>query len=183
MEQIPEFPIINSEITYLEMASRPILSRSDFGEYKLTLISKPNLSEYLAIYKAVGRDYNWNYRPGQTFQEINEILNSPLNMIYYFYHQDAPIGLAEIDWTDSLAPEIVHFGLTPEYLNKGIGKNFLNNLLLELWEKQIDRVWLSTCEMDHPKAINFYQQAGFKIVKTKIGEFRDYRNSKFYREA
>jgi hypothetical protein len=34
--------------------------------------------------------------------------------------------------------------------------------------------------MDHPKAIRFYEAAGFVPFKTKMGEFKDWRFTGFY---
>jgi hypothetical protein len=30
-----------------------------------------------------------------------------------------------------------------------------------------DRVWLHTCSLDHPSALNNYQRRGFKVYKTE----------------
>lgn len=34
--------------------------------------------------------------------------------------------------------------------------------------------------MDHPKAISFYEAAGFQTFKSKMGEFKDWRFIGFY---
>jgi hypothetical protein len=39
---------------------------------------------------------------------------------------------------------------------------------------------LSTCGLDHPKAVKFYEAAGFGVFKRTNGEFRDWRFTGFY---
>ena len=140
----------------------------------------PSVSIYLDVYRAVGRDYIWNYRPGQSHEEIEKIIRSSNTWLYYIFRKDEIVGLAEFDATQSGEVELVHFGLIPELLHKGIGRKVLNNLLHIIWSSDVKRVWLSTCGLDHPKAISFYERAGFKIFKTRMGEFADYRFSDFY---
>ena len=173
-------PIILSEVTYLEMCINPNLQITDLGKFKMQYQESPNVAEYLDIYRAVGRDYIWNYRPGQSIQEIEQLLKSIDSRLCYLYLNDRIVGLAELDVSNRRDVELVHFGLIPEFLNQGIGKLFLNNIIYEVWNSGVDRMWLSTCSLDHPKAIRFYQSAGFNIFKTRMGEFKDYRFSDFY---
>jgi hypothetical protein len=37
--------------------------------------------------------------------------------------------------------------------------------------------------MDHPKAVQFYENAGFAKFKTSVGEFKDWRFTGFYQMA
>lgn len=173
-------PVIQSEITYLEMLGKPSIEDVSLDEHSFQYISTPDVKTYLNLYREIGRDYIWNYRPGQTEQEIEQLIQSDNTRLYYLYDGQTAIGMAEIDCSKPDALEIVHFGLLPAYIDKGIGKKFFAKTLQELWQGNVRRVWLSTCGMDHPKAIEFYQNAGFEIFKTKMGEFLDYRHSGFY---
>jgi GNAT superfamily N-acetyltransferase len=138
------------------------------------------VADYLHLYREVGRDYLWNYRPGQTDSEIAAILNSPSTWMYLLLDGDKAVGMAELDASDPSDVELVHFGLLPHLLNLGLGKQFLRNIIRLVWDSGAKRMWLSTCDMDHPKAIRFYESAGFTVFKTKMGEFRDWRFTGFY---
>jgi len=173
-------PIIESLVTYLEMNPNPGLVGISLGEFLMYREDCPLVEEYLDLYRAVGRDYIWNYRPGQTREEIQAIIQSPSQWLYMLKHQDRVVGMAELDATDPKNIELVHFGLIPTYIHRGIGKAFLQNIIAIVWESGALRLWLSTCGMDHPKAIHFYERAGFKIFKTTVAEFKDYRFSDFY---
>lgn len=173
-------PIIESLVTYLEMTSNPGLTQVPLGEFSLSRDACPQVDSYLDIYRKVGRDYIWNYRPGQSREEIKGIIESPSQWLYLLHHDGKVVGMAELDASNPKDIELVHFGLLPSYLHQGIGKPFLHNITSIVWESGPERMWLSTCGMDHPKAIRFYEKAGFKIFKTKMAEFIDYRFSDFY---
>lgn len=175
-----DVPTIHSEVTYLEMTADPGIGLADLGEFELRRIGDPAVSDYMDIYTAVGRDYLWNYRPGQTTDEISKIIKSPGTWIYFLYSGQDLVGMAELDATDPKDIELVHFGLVPKLLNKGIGRSFLQQIIHLVWDSGTDRMWLSTCGMDHPKAVSFYEAAGFKKFRTKMGEFKDWRFTGFY---
>jgi len=175
-----KLPVIKSKVTYLEMTSYPRLSDVDLKNFDIRYISNPEYDFYMNLYRDVGRDYIWNYRPGQSRQEVTDLINSKQNELYVLYENDNPVGMAEIDVTDANSIEIIHFGQIPKLINQGIGRKFFNNILVEVWNKNPERVWLATCGLDHPKAISFYQNAGFEIFKETEDNFYDYRYSDFY---
>lgn len=173
-------PEIRSEVIYLEMLENPRLPQVDLGKFAMRRVINMSVADYLEIYREVGRDYLWNYRPGQSDDEIRAILDSSATWMYLLFDGDQAVGMAELDATDPKDVELVHFGLIPRFLHQGIGKLFLQNIVSLVWESGVRRMWLSTCGMDHPKAPRFYQAAGFTPFKTKIGEFKDWRFTGFY---
>ncbi len=179
-DSLNSLPVIKSLVTYLQMTSNPCLKFLELGEFVLKRIESPDVADYLDIYKAVGRDYIWNYRAGQSEEEIRRIIQSPETKLYYLFLNDRVVGMAELDGGKVDEVELVHFGLTAEFQNKGIGRKFLNNILSLVWADFPKRVWLSTCGMDHLKAVELYEKAGFAIFKTLMAEFIDYRFSDFY---
>jgi len=175
-----DVPVIRSSVTYLEMRSDPSFQPIELGGFELLRTARIEVAAYLDIYKAVGRDYLWNYRPGQTTDEIAEIIHSPNTWIYLLMQGDRTVGFAELDAQNPKDIELVHFGLVPELIEKGIGRKFLQNIIAIVWSTNPERMWLSTCGLDHPKAVRFYQNAGFSIFKTTTAEFKDWRATGFY---
>ncbi|MEM9469353.1 MAG: GNAT family N-acetyltransferase [Pseudomonadota bacterium] len=175
------YPKIKSNVIYLEMLEPPKASKDDTNDLKIELQEGLKAEDYLTLYKEVGRHYIWNYRPSMPIEDVQKLLDSSGTEVYYFSNGQEEIGFAEIDSNNPKEIEIVHFGLTQDNINKGLGKNLFANLLEILWGKKPDRIHLSTCGLDHPKAPKFYQAAGFKIYKEKDNvEFEDYRYSDFY---
>jgi GNAT superfamily N-acetyltransferase len=175
-----DVPVIHSEVTYLEMVENPRLTSVDLGRFAMRRVENMGVTDYLDVYREVGRDYLWNYRPGQSLDEISAILHSPHTWMYVLFEEDRAVGMAELDASNPEDVELVHFGLIPSLLNQGIGKLFLRNIVSLVWESGVSRMWLSTCGMDHPKAIRFYEAAGFAPFKVKMGEFKDWRFTGFY---
>ena len=46
---------------------------------------------------------------------------------------------------------------------------------MRAWTTQVDRVWVHTCTLDHPAALNFYRKQGFEAVSRAIETFPDPR--------
>ena len=63
--------------------------------------------------------------------------------------------------------EIAYFGILEEYIGKGYG-GFLLSEALRIGFKNAERIWVHTCSLDHPNAIENYKSRGMKIFKTEI---------------
>ena len=49
------------------------------------------------------------------------------------------------------------------------GARFLMNRALELaWSRDVRRVWVHTCTLDHPSALAFYQRSGFRPFRRQV---------------
>ena len=51
-----------------------------------------------------------------------------------------------------------------------LGKYFLHCVLDKAWAHAPGRVWLHTCELDHPAALPTYLQAGFVVFDEQLVE-------------
>ena len=64
--------------------------------------------------------------------------------------------------------EIAYFGLLEEYHNKKLGGYLLSTAIKKSFEKKdIKRVWVHTCTLDHENALKNYLARGMKIFKTE----------------
>jgi GNAT superfamily N-acetyltransferase len=57
--------------------------------------------------------------------------------------------------------ELVHFGLTPEFIGRGLGKPLLAAAIEAAWDDDPERVWVKSTSLDHPRGLLTYQWAGF----------------------
>ena len=64
--------------------------------------------------------------------------------------------------------EITYFGLLEEYIGRGIGGYALSVAIRKSFEKDIKRVWLHTCTLDHPNALKNYIARGMTVFKKEI---------------
>jgi GNAT superfamily N-acetyltransferase len=75
--------------------------------------------------------------------------------------------------------EFVYFGLKPEFIGRGLGSFLLRWAIHHAWTTRPDgdpenaeathRVWLHTCDYDHPSALEMYLRAGFEVFEQEIG--------------
>jgi GNAT superfamily N-acetyltransferase len=71
------------------------------------------------------------------------------------------IGILELNFRDMPDGEVAFFGLVPDETGKGTGRALMDEAIRRAFAKPIERLWLSTCTLDHPKAMAFYRKAGF----------------------
>ena len=128
----------------------------------------PDINEYLKIYKIIGDDWGWTGRLLLSKPELKEILNSQKNEIWLFKIKGELKGYFEINRSVKGKAEIVYLGLLPDEIGKGYGKTLLKAAILCAC-KYNDKVWLHTCEFDHPNALSVYLKAGF-IVESETME-------------
>lgn len=65
--------------------------------------------------------------------------------------------------------EIVTFGLLPEFVGQGLGGFALTLAVQEAWAlaPAVNRVWLHTSTLDHPRALPNYHRRGFRTFRTE----------------
>jgi GNAT superfamily N-acetyltransferase len=70
-------------------------------------------------------------------------------------------------------------GLLPQFIGQRLGKFFLNRTLRTAWSYGPKRVWVHTCDLDHPAALPTYLNVGFRIYEeTIISQFVPDKSSK-----
>ncbi|MBK9357095.1 MAG: GNAT family N-acetyltransferase [Bacteroidales bacterium] len=124
---------------------------------------RPLRAFYLYLYTSVGRPYQWYNRLMMPAGELQQLLNDDNTEIWVLYFNGVPAGFVEYDISSSKETEIVYFGLSCDFTGKKLGLPFLKWCIQKAWERPINRLWLHTCNLDHPAALSFYQKAGFEI--------------------
>ena len=64
--------------------------------------------------------------------------------------------------------EIAYLGILEEYQNKKLGSYLLSEAIKKSFAKDVSRVWVHTCSLDHKNALKNYIARGMKIYKTEI---------------
>ena len=127
---------------------------------------KPNFQLNKFFYKNVGKKHRWIDRLTWSDEKwINYISNQNLET-YVISKNDDLAGFFELIHNPELEEtEISYFGLLEEYIGKGIGGYALSVAIKKSFEKQIKRVWLHTCTLDHPNALKNYIARGMTVYK------------------
>ena len=72
-------------------------------------------------------------------------------------------GYVEHERQPGESVEIVYFGLLRQFMGRGIGGLLLSDTVERAFRRGAQRVWLHTCSLDSPRAIENYQARGFKL--------------------
>ena len=127
---------------------------------------KPDFQLNKFFYKQVGKKHRWIDRLSWSDEKwINYISNKNLET-YIICESNELVGFFELLYNPELQEtEISYFGLLEEYIGKGIGGYALSEAIRKSFEKNIRRVWLHTCTLDHPNALKNYIARGMTVFK------------------
>lgn len=170
---------LNCVVTYLEMREAPRRANVLPGGARIALMQaeKPPVSFYRYLYNTVGQPWFWYERRALTDDELIAIIHDPKVSIYVLYAEGVPAGFAELDAREEPDIELSYFGLIPEFIGRGLGAYFLGWVVDEAWQRAPDRLWVHTCNLDHPRAARAYQRAGFVPYRRDKGLIDDPRAS------
>ena len=159
--------MIPVERNFLELRDIKKLKFNSFKENKFLIKKiKPDFQLNKFFYKQVGKKHRWIDRLSWTDEKwINFISNKNLETYVISEFEDL-IGFFELLYNPNLnETEISYFGLLEEYIGKGIGGYALSEAIKKSFEKNIKRVWLHTCTLDHPNALKNYIARGMRVFR------------------
>ena len=121
------------------------------------------------LYNLVGGPWSWLDKAAWSEREWKEYAENEMLRTWGAYDNDSPAGYYELRKDDKGDVEIAYFGLIPKYIGCGYGGALLTNAIEEAWRWGARRVWVHTCNFDHPAAVANYQARGMRIyhVETK----------------
>lgn len=128
---------------------------------------KPSVSFYRYLYNNVGGPWFWYERRQMDDETLRQIIQNPAIEVYVAYLNGVPAGYAELDCRFTPTIELAYFGLMSEFIGLGLGAYLLDWIIDRAWSYEPARFWVHTCTLDHPRALDVYQKAGFKIYKTE----------------
>ncbi|MDA9707054.1 GNAT family N-acetyltransferase [Candidatus Pelagibacter sp.] len=159
--------MIHVERNFLELRDIKKLKFNSSKENKFLIKKiKPDFQLNKFFYKQVGKKHRWIDRLSWTDEKwINFISNRNLET-YVISESEDLIGFFELLYNPDLnETEISYFGLLEEYIGKGIGGYALSEAIKKAFEKNIKRVWLHTCTLDHPNALKNYMARGMRVFR------------------
>ncbi len=153
---------------YLEMRTRAQFKPSyvDRPDLSLVTLDRVDVRYYRFLYTAVGEALRWRDRLLMSDEALAEALSHAQVMVLHV--GGVPAGYVELGARDAQgAIEIAYFGLRPQYLGMGLGKHLLSVGVDAAWRLEAARVWVHTCNLDHPHALANYQKRGFTLYATR----------------
>ena len=137
-------------------------------EYSLNLLEPQNFQLNKFFYKNIGKKHKWIDRLVWTENQWIDYVSSEKVKTYVLKHKGDLAGFFElILHSEENEVEIAYFGILEEFQNKKLGSYLLSQAIQKSFKKNINRVWVHTCSLDHKNALNNYIARGMKIFKTE----------------
>ena len=159
------------ERNYLEINSINDLKEgiNPSDNYILILLNPINFQLNKFFYKNIGKKHKWVDRLIWDEQRWIDYVSSEKVKTYVLKNKNDLVGFFELIFHyEKNEVEIAYFGILEEYQNKKLGSYLLSEAIKKSFNKNVNRVWLHTCSLDHKNALNNYVARGMKIFKTEI---------------
>ncbi|QOZ79582.1 GNAT family N-acetyltransferase [Bradyrhizobium sp. CCBAU 53351] len=159
---------IAAVVTHLEMTVPPARRDDPPGAWSLRKVDTPALDWYRDLFRRVGEDWLWFSRARMTDTDLAAIIHAPDVEIYALTADGSDEGLLELDFREPGQCELAYFGVTSGLIGTGAARFLMNRALERAWSRDVRRVWVHTCTLDHPSAVAFYQRSGFRPFRRQI---------------
>ena len=163
-------------VTTLEMTERPLPRPMPQAPLQLVRWERPDAERYRTLFRRIGTRWLWFSRLAMDERALIAIIHDPAVQLFAAIdRQGIEVGMLELDFRRAGQCEIAYFGLVPELAGQGLGRWLMAQALSLSWRKDVTRVWLHTCTLDHPAALGFYRKQGFTPIDRVIETFTDPR--------
>ena len=121
------------------------------------------------LYFHVGERWDWVDKRPWTDDQWKEYAMASELRTFAGYYDDVLAGYFELRRDKEGGIEIAYFGLLREWIGRGLGGALLTSAIEEAWrmEPNPSRVWVHTCNRDHPQALANYQARGMVVYKVE----------------
>lgn len=169
--------IVDVTVTYLEMRARPAVGIAPAPMTRglsLLRLEEPPLSFWRYLYGTVGAEHDWTDKLKWSDEDLAAFVQDPQVELNVAYLTGWPAGFYQLDFRDGMTCDLSYFGLMPEAIGRGLGRWLLTTAIHSAWDRDITRLTVNTCTLDHPQALPLYQRVGFtplerQTYKRKIG--------------
>ena len=173
-------PVANDQVativTYLEMVERPRSAPIPPSHFRWVPWMAPTPDAYRALFRRVGEPWLWFSRLVMSDAELTAIIHDPAVQVFAITDpRGVEVGLLELDFRRLPDCELSFLGLVPELTGKRFGAWLMAQAKSLAWRKEVSRFWVHSCTLDSPRALGFYQRAGFVPYKREIEVFADPR--------
>lgn len=159
MPLIPVEPgYVATIVTDLEMRERPKARPVAASALQLVRWPKAAPEKYRALFRRVGMPWLWFSRLILEDDALTAIIHDPAVELYAVVDRKGlEVGMLELNFRKAPDCEIAYFGLIPELTGSGHGRWLMARTMALAWRDGVERVWVHTCTLDHPSALNFYR--------------------------
>ena len=161
--------------TYLEMRSpQQLRPKRASTRFEVREMKERDWRFNRDLYFRVGEQWDWTDKRPWTEEQWNEYATPPELRTFAAYYDGALAGYYELRRDTERGVEIAYFGLLPQFIGRGLGATLLSRAIEQAWSRRRGiapaRVWVHTCNRDHPQALANYQARGMMVYKVEESE-------------
>lgn len=119
------------------------------------------------LYSYIGKQWEWTDKLSWPDDQWRDYAENDNLRLWVGYYKGSPAGYFELK-SQNGDIEIAYFGLAEPFIGKGLGGCLLSAAIAEAWNWEAKRVWVHTCTLDHPYALQNYQARGLRTYKEEI---------------
>ncbi len=164
-------------VTYLQMTAPAMTDPKPFPEGITGTHGTLDIVSYRALYRAVGAPWLWTSRLEMKDDALADILGDDAIEQWVIRQGNKAIGLVELDFRKPNECELAYFGILKDATGQGLGGPMMALAQSCAFGREIGRFFVHTCHLDDPRALAFYQKAGFVPYQTAVEVFADPRLS------
>lgn len=169
--------MIATVVTSLEMRAAPVPRPEPVApDLTLELWRDPQPDAYRDLFRKVGEDWLWTSRLLLSDTDLTAIIHDPKVELHRLETPEG-VGMLELDYRNDGECELAFFGLSSGLVGRGAGRWLMNRALELAWSRPLSRLWVHTCTLDHPAALEFYRRSGFTPYARQVEIMPDPRVS------
>ena len=124
------------------------------------------------FYRQIGKDHFWRDRLLWSDKEWQKYINNKNLETGIMKINDEFVGFYEQEFHENKNEiELIQMGILKEYQGKKLGSFLLNYIIKNVLSRNIERLWVHTCSLDHKHALNNYLSRGLTIFKEEEIDF------------
>jgi len=124
------------------------------------------------FYKQIGKDHFWRDRLLWSDKEWHKYVDNMRLETGVMKIKEIPVGFYEQEFhKEKNEIELIQMGILKEYQGKKFGSFLLEYIMHMAFAKNVERLWVHTCSLDHKHALANYLSKGFKIFKEETINF------------
>tara|TARA_X000000368_G_scaffold405269_1_gene382220 strand:- start:542 stop:1054 length:513 start_codon:yes stop_codon:yes gene_type:complete len=156
---------------YLEIKSldKLLIKKKPDQKYNLEKVLKYDFQLNKFFYKQIGKNHHWKDRLIWSDNKWISYVSNPTVSTFILKENENLVGFFELIYhKKKFEIEIAYLGLLNEYLNRKLGGYLLSEAIkISFSYKNVSRVWVHTCSLDHKNALKNYLSRGMKVFNTE----------------
>ena len=159
---------------FLELKKNKKLTRSVIipKNSKITLETEKDISINKFFYRQIGKDHFWRDRLLWSDNEWRKYINNKNMQTGIMKINENFVGFYEQEFHENENEiELIQMGILQEYQGMKLGSFLLKFIIQNSFSRDVERLWVHTCSLDHKYALNNYLSKGLKIFREEEIDF------------